>query len=380
METAKRVLIVAPFAPSFVPFRGALIAEMVKQGHQVVAAAPGLDSKSEGELRHLGASPREIPLENASLNPLAFVRSFRAMRKLIREIRPDVVLGYAIKPVIVTTLVGRAERVGTIVSVITGLGYAFTGGLEPKRLLSRTLASLLYRMALKRSDDVIFLNPDDRATFTDLGLVPAGKPSHLLNGEGLDVDFFSPAPLPKRTSFLMIARLLKDKGIREFAEAAKRLKARHPEVPIALVGFRDSSPDSLPQADLDELIRCGVDFKGRLDDVRPAIRDCSVYVLPSYREGTPRSVLEAMAMGRAIVTTDVPGCRETVRPGENGFLVPARDADSLHEAMLRFVDDPDLAPAMGSASRRIAEEKYDVDKVNAQLLGYIGLSDVGSGE
>jgi glycosyltransferase involved in cell wall biosynthesis len=173
----------------------------------------------------------------------------------------------------------------------------------------------------------------------------------------------------------MIARLVRDKGIREFAAAAKRIKAAHPDIPISLVGPFDPSPDSLRHDELDELVACGVDYRGAMPDVRPAIADCSVFVLPSfYREGTPRSVLEAMAMGRAIVTTDMPGCRETVREGVNGFLVPPHDSDALYRAMIRFVDEPELAAPMGAASRELAEAKYDVREVNANLLRYAGLS------
>jgi glycosyltransferase involved in cell wall biosynthesis len=350
------------------------MAAMVEQGHSVVAAAPGMDSATEAALRKLGAEPREIPLRSASLNPLSLLRSIRAMRALIREERPDVTIAYTIKPIIAAALAGRAERATTIVSVITGLGYAFTEGREPKRLVSRAAASLLYRLALKRSDAIIFLNRDDERLFRDLRLVPAGKRTHLLDGEGLDIDHFSPSPVPDRPAFLMISRLLKDKGIREFAEAAKRLKAAHPEVPVTLLGSLYPSPDSLRKDELEQLIKCGIDYKGQVAGVRPAIADCSVLVLPSYREGTPRSVLEAMAMGRAIVTTDAPGCRETVRDGENGFLVPPRDADSLYAAMLRFVDEPGLAARMGRASRRLAEAKYDVRQVNQNLLRYAGLS------
>jgi glycosyltransferase involved in cell wall biosynthesis len=296
------------------------------------------------------------------------------MRALIRAERPDVVLAYTIKPVIVAALAGRAERVPRIVSLITGAGYAFTGGRELKRRVSRAAAALLYRLALKRSDVIIFQNPDDERLFRELRLVPKTRETQVVNGSGVDLDRFAPAPVPARTSFLMIARLLKDKGIREFAEAAKRVKAVHPDTPITLVGDFDPSPDSLTCKELDELVRCGVHYRGHLDDVRPAIADCSVYVLPSYREGTPRSVLEAMAMGRAIITTDAPGCRETVIEGENGFLVPPRDSNALFEAMTRFVDDPAIAAAMGKASRRLVEAKYDVRQVNSDLLRYAGLS------
>jgi glycosyltransferase involved in cell wall biosynthesis len=374
MPTTKRVLIVGSFAPSLIRFRGPLIAAMIECGHSVVAAAPDIDPETAGALHGLGATAREIPLRNVSLNPLALLRSISAMRALIRDERPDVVLAYTIKPVIVSALAGRAERVGTIVSLITGAGYAFTGGREPRRVLSRIAASLLYRMALSRSDVIIFQNPDDQQLFEGLRLIPRSREVHRVNGSGVDLTDFSPAAVPANASFLMIARLLKDKGIREFAEAAKRVKAEHPEVPVVLVGDFDPSPDSLSREELDELIRCGVDYRGYLADVRPAIAECSVYVLPSYREGTPRSVLEAMAMGRAIITTDAPGCRETVIDGENGFLVRPRDAESLYEAMMRFVDEPRLASRMGARSRSLVEAKFDVREVNASLLRFAGLS------
>jgi glycosyltransferase involved in cell wall biosynthesis len=351
-----------------------LVGELIAQGHEVIAAAPAIDEATVDALRELGAKPREIPLSNVSLNPLGLLRSVSAVRALIREERPDMLLAYTIKPVIAAALAGRAEGVGQIVSLITGAGYAFTGGREPKRLVSRAAAAFLYRVALRRSDVVIFQNPDDEKLFRELRLVPPGRETHIVNGSGVDLAHFAPAPLPGGTAFLMIARLLKDKGIREFAAAAKRLKAAHPDVPIALVGDLDPSPDSLKRAELDALTRCGIAWKGHLADVRPAIAACSVYVLPSYREGTPRSVLEAMAMGRAIVTTDAPGCRETVNEGENGLLVRPRDAESLFTAMKRFVDEPGLAAKMGPASRRLAEAKYDVRKVNAALLRCLGLS------
>jgi glycosyltransferase involved in cell wall biosynthesis len=374
MANAQQVLLVGSYAPSLISFRGPLIAAMVECGHSLIAAAPAIDETTAGALRELGAQPREIPLSNASLNPLELLRSVRAVRALIREERPDVLIAYTIKPVIAAALAGHAEGVETIVALITGAGYAFTGGREIKRTVSRAAASLLYRIALKRTHVIVFQNPDDERLFRELGLVPRGRQTRLVNGSGVDLDYYSPVPIPNRTAFLMIARLLKDKGIREFAQAARRLKAAHPEVPITLAGDLDPSPDSLSRRELEELTDCGIDYLGHVGDVRPAIAACSVYVLPSYREGTPRSVLEAMAMGRAIITTDAPGCRETVREGENGVLVQPRDAQSLFDAMMRFVREPALAQTMGTESRRLAEAKYDVHRVNADLLRYAGLS------
>ena len=372
--SGKKVLILGSYAPSLINFRGPLIGAMIQRGHSVVAAAPDIDGDTARALRDLGADRREVPLRNVSLNPFALIHSIRAMRELLREVRPDVVMAYTIKPVIVAALARKAAPVDTVVSLITGAGYALIGGREIRRVLSRGAATFLYRLALKRSDIIIFQNRDDERLFRQLRLVPAGCVTHVVNGSGVDLAHFAVAPLPNRTAFLMIARLLKDKGIREFAAAAKRLKAAHPDVQVMLVGDLDPSPDSLTRSELDELTRFGVDYRGHLADVRPAISECSVYVLPSYREGTPRSVLEAMAMGRAIITTDAPGCRETVSDGDNGFLVPPRDADSLFAAMMRFVTHPGLAQRMGRASRKRAEAKYDVHGVNEKLLRYAGLS------
>ena len=184
------------------------------------------------------------------------------------------------------------------------------------------------------------------------------------------------APLSTESAprFLLIGRLLGDKGIREYVQAAEQVKLQYPETQFDLVGWIDANPNTITQPELDSWTAAGtVNFLGRLNDVRPAIGDCSVYVLPSYREGTPRTVLEAMAMGRAVITTDAPGCRETVVDGDNGFLVPIKDADALAQAMLRFIEQPELFAQMGLRSRAIAEEKYDVHKVNAQMLKGMGL-------
>jgi glycosyltransferase involved in cell wall biosynthesis len=259
------------------------------------------------------------------------------------------------------------------VALVTGLGYAFTGGREPKRLLSRVLGLILYQRAFRRADIAVFQNPDDREDFRRLRLLPKKLPVGMINGSGVDLDLYQPAPLPETLSFLMIARFLKDKGVREFGEAAARLKRSHPHLRISLVGWLDQSPDAIDPTDLERFEAAGVEMLGRLEDVRPAIAAASVYVLPSYREGTPRSVLEAMAMGRAIITTDAPGCRETVVDGDNGLLVPPRDAEALHEAMLRFVEDPDLARRMGERSRWLAERKYDVRQVSRELMRHAGL-------
>ena len=355
-DGGRRILLLGSYAPSLLNFRGPLIAALSGRGHHVVAAAPEIGEDIAAGLRAIGAEPLSLRLSNASLSPLSMLRSLRDLRRLLRAQRPDLLISYTIKPVILGALAGRAVGVPRIVSLITGLGFAFADdGGGPGRRFVRLVASRLYRLALAKSDVILFQNNDDRALFGELGLLPPDRTIAIIDGSGVDIEVFDVAPLPPRPAFLMIARLLRDKGIREFASAAKRLRRTYPDVPIALVGYLDPSPNSLAAAELADLVACGIEFHGKLDDVRPAISACSVYVLPSYREGTPRSVLEAMAMGRAIITTDAPGCRETVIDGVNGFLVPVRDADSLYEAMERFVLHPELAPRMGAESRTLVE-------------------------
>ncbi|MBA2466607.1 MAG: glycosyltransferase family 4 protein [Sphingomonas sp.] len=369
----KQVVLFGSLGASLINFRGPLIAAMIERGHKVFALAPAIDSETADSLRALGAEPLSVSLGRTSLNPLEALRTIRELKRIFRRIKPDTVIAYTIKPIGLGATAARAVGIGTFVPLVTGLGYAFTGGREPRRLISRFVGARLYKRAFAHASIAIFQNPDDLADFGRLGLLPRRLRTELISGSGIDLTHFAEVAPPEHPSFLMIARLLKDKGIREFGEAAKRLKQQCPDVRISLVGFIDSSPDTISQVDLDELLRGGIEYLGPLRDVRPAIAAHSVYVLPSYREGTPRSVLEAMAVGRAIITTDAPGCRETVADGRNGLLVPPRDADALFEAMSRLCCDMPLVHAMGRASRRLASEKFDVHKVNAAILDYAGL-------
>lgn len=369
----QRVVVLGSYPSSLINFRGPLIAELVARGHRVFALAPDIDEDIASRVRALGAEPVSIRLGRTSLNPFGAIATLRDLVATFRSLAPDIVFAYTIKPIILGAAAARAARVPRFVCLVTGLGYAFTGGREPKRLFSRIVGKRMYKRAFGRAFLAVFQNPDDLGEFRRLGLLPPSLRTALINGSGVDVEHFAPAPLPAGASFLLIARLLKDKGIREFAKAAARLKAERPDVRISLVGFFDISPDGISKADLDGLIAAGVDYLGPQTDVRPAIRGHSVYVLPSYREGTPRSVLEAMAMGRPVITTDAPGCRETVTAGVNGLLVPVKDWEALYGAMLSFVEEPASIAPMGAASRRIAEEKFDVRKVNAALLAEAGL-------
>jgi glycosyltransferase involved in cell wall biosynthesis len=324
-------------------------------------------------LAAMGVAYREVPIEGQGMRPGRDLRALRALVALFREVRPDIVLGYTIKPVIYGSFAAHLAGVPQRFSMITGVGHTFIAQNWTTRAIA-PLVQALYRLALRSNDRLFFQNPDDRALFERLQLVRHPEQAVLINGSGVDLEAFRPAPLPAAPSFLLLGRLIAEKGIREYVEAARIIRAKHPGVVFRLAGGIDNHPTAISERELQSWVEEGVvEYLGRLDDVRPAIAASAVYVLPSYREGTPRSVLEAMAMGRPIVTTDEPGCRETVQDGVNGRLVPARDVPALTAALDRFLAAPGLIARMGRESRRIAVEKYDVHKVNSVILQAMGL-------
>jgi glycosyltransferase involved in cell wall biosynthesis len=364
-------------AETLANFRGPLLRAMMEQGHCVTGCAPGNNPQVRKSLAELGVDYRSFPMRRAAMNPFSDAASLAALVRLFRQLRPDKILCYTIKPVVYGSLAARMARVPEIFSMITGIGYAFSGAGRKSRVAGAA-ARLLYRFGLRENRRVFFQNPDDRDLFVRLGLLPGTDRAVLINGSGVDLDRFRWTPLPATPSFLMIARLLADKGVREYVEAARRVRRRHPEVPFRLAGWIDANPTAISSRELETWVEEGaIEYLGRLADVRPAIAGCSVYVLPSYREGTPRTVLEAMAMGRPVITTDAAGCRETVVDRHTGWLVPPRDAGALSEAMERSLASPSELATMGRRARERAEGKYDVRHVNTAILTAMGLCSGG---
>lgn len=369
------LLMIGSYADSFLLFRGPLIEALRHKGVDVHVAGPGFGAHSpvRAALERMGVRVHDVPLHRTGRNPLSDLQTLLWLVRLMRRIQPTFVIAYTIKPVIYGVLAAWLAGVPRRFALITGLGFAFQD--SRKRGLLAEVVERLYRLALRRVEKVFFQNPDDEALFRLRGILRSGVPRVILNGSGVDLERFALSPIPLGpVRFLLIARLLGAKGVREYAEAARRVRKRFPEVRFGLVGWIDENPDSIHQSELDRWIEEGsMEYWGHLADVRTAIADCTVYVLPSYREGTPRTVLEAMSAGRAIITTDAPGCRETVLDGENGFLIPVQSVDALEQAMLKFIADPQLAGRMGQRSRQIAEDRYDVHKVNAVMLREMGL-------
>ena len=383
-----KFLICANYLPHVLNFRGKLLQDIAALGYEIHVVAPDLKAYATdyNVLSELGYSLHEVPMQRTGTNPIADTKMIMAMYSLLHEIQPDFMLSYTIKPVIYGTLAAWLAKVPNRFVLISGLGYTFQQVEETsKRTVFQKLVHSMYQQALKKSSKVFFQNTDDRDLFKSLKLLSSKTPSVVVNGSGVDVTDFDVLPFPRdmagsiKPSFLLIARLLKDKGILEYVKAAKKIKAEYPNAEFHLVGWIDENPAAISQTQLDDWIKDGdINYWGKLDDVRPAIQECSVYVLPSYREGTSRSVLEAMSMGRAIITTDAPGCRDTVISGENGYLVPVQAVDELVDAMKQFIDNPGLCERLGQASRGIALEKYDVKKVNAHMISEMGLMSLGN--
>ena len=378
-----KFLIISSFLPSVLNFRGKLLEAIHQQGYEIHIIAPDLAlfKTEKQELEALGYYVYDVPMQRTGTNPIADLKTLRYMYNVIKKIKPNYVLSYTIKPVIYGTLAAWLAKVPYRFALITGLGYAFQNvETQTKRSIFQKLVHGLYQQALSRSHKTFFQNPDDLKLFQDLKLLTVQMPTVVVNGSGVNVADFNLLPLPLtadqkiKISFLLIARLLGDKGVREYAEAAKLIKLQHPEVDFHLVGWIDENPAAIQQQELDTWIAdARLKYWGKLSDVRPAIAESSVYVLPSYREGTPRTVLEAMAMGRAIITTDAPGCRETVISGKNGFLVEVKSVSSLVNAMQEFINNPALIEQMGRRSREIALHKYDVHQVNRHMIQEMGL-------
>jgi glycosyltransferase involved in cell wall biosynthesis len=363
---ARRVVIAANGSWNIVNYRQGLIRALKSQGYEPIVVAP-LDPAEEERLNELGVERIAVEMDRSGLNPFTDLRLLLAYRRILRRVQPIALLSFTIKPNIYGCL--AAGRIPSFVN-ISGLGTVFI-----KRGLLLRIVTLLYRFALERASLVFFQNPDDRELFVKRRLVRPGK-ARLLPGSGVDLVRFRPVALPHgRVTFLFIGRLLGDKGIRELVEAARKLHRDGRDVSVQLLGPIDEhNRTAISRVELDGWLEEGVvDYLGTTDDVRPFIGKATAIVLPSYREGLPLSLLEAGAMGRLLIATDVPGCRQVVEDGLNGFLCEVRNPVSLADAMNRVCDLPEQErSAMGAASRRKIEAEFSEALVIDSYLELLG--------
>ncbi len=372
MSAARRVVLVYNTTSYLARFRSELIAALIDRRCEVVALAPA-DAAVE-QLRQLGVRCDDLRLNRYSANPLAELRNFLAVLGALRRHRPCTVLSFTIKPVIYASLAARWLGAMPAFSMITGLGSLYLDETWLGRARRRAV-EWLYRLALARNRKVFFQNAADSERFLAARLV---RPEQVVTipGSGVNLDRFARHDRPQHSmTFVLVARLLREKGIAEFAAAARALGERYPQARFVIVGPFEGGPSGISHEEFDAMLRkTPVEYQGELDDIRPCLEAAGVFVLPTYYgEGTPRSILEALAMGMPVVTTDIPGCRETVEDGVNGFLVPARDSRRLADALERFLRNPSLVDTMGQRSRALAAERYDVHTVNAVIIDAMGL-------
>ena len=368
----RKIAVVCSYTVSLVRFRYLLLKEMVQNGHEVVAIGPEYHAPTIDALAEIGVSFVQVPMARAGLNPISDLQTLAALWAALRKLGPDVILCYTMKPIIYGLMAARLVGVKQRHALITGLGYTFSEGDNgADRPLIKRIATWMYRIALRRGGRVFVYNEADDNDVRSGRMVSDVTRIVRVPGSGVDFDHFTVSDLPDGApTFLMIARLLREKGVLEFVEAARSLRLRYPEARFRILGPIDPSPMAVSKNEVDRWVAEGVvEYLGETQDVRPYLADCTVFVLPSYyREGIPRSIQEAMATGRAIITADTPGCRDTVVEGENVFVVPPRDPVKLAAAMTRFLDDPALAARMGKRSVEIAHDRFDARAVNRLLL------------
>lgn len=362
-----KIIVLSSHTQSLFWFRMDMMRDFQNKDIEVIAIGNEPEIDWSHKFSEQGILYKSVYVKRNGLSPIADLRTILELIKIFKEIRPDKIFSYQAKTIIYGSVAARLVGIKEYYSLIAGLGSVFRGQ-STKTNIIKVLMKLQYKIACLFSEKVIFQNQDDKKEFISNGLVRETK-IEIINGSGVDVNKFAKAPLPSETSFLFIGRLIKDKGVVEYLEACKNIKLKYPNSRCLLVGPYDTNPSALKENELSPYINEGIiEYYGEQMNVIPFIKEASVFVLPSYHEGTPKTVLESMSMGRAIITTDAPGCRETVINNSNGFLVEVRNKEDLYKKMERLILKPTLIKDMGEKSREIAIMKYDVKLVNKRIM------------
>lgn len=367
----KSIAVFSSHTPSLFWFRTDMMKEFIRRGYDVYALGNEEESKWIEKFKGNGITYQQILVSRNGMNPFRDKKTLASIKQKLAVIIPDKIFTYQAKTVIYGAMAANSLGITEVYPLIAGMGSAFLSNNLKTRLL-RFVMITLYKKSMKKCPVVFFQNHDDEQIFRGCGIVKNQKVV-MIHGSGVNIDKFSVLPLPDKPAFLCISRLIRDKGVYEYLEACKKIKIEYPKIRCLLVGPYDTNPSALKPDELQPFIDAGVEYFGEQDDVRPYIEQCSVFILPSYREGTPKTNLEAMACGRAVITTDTPGCKETVVDGENGFLVPVKDMFAVYERMKWFIEHPDEAEIMGKKGRTMVEGVFDVKKVNEIICEAMGI-------
>ena len=369
----KRILLIASFAGSLIRFRGDFIKSLIANDFEVFTAAPEYTESDTEIIKAMGAIPIEFNLQRTGLNPLNDLKSIKELKSIMKDNKIDLVFPYTVKPVIYGSMAANSCKI-PIISLITGLGYAFTGLSAKARTLQR-FNEILYKLSIRKNKIIVFQNKDDYQLFLDRKVISKQQRVDFVSGSGVNLNQFTfkEKHASDKVSFLLVARLIQEKGIALYMEAAKLLKAKYPKAEFNLIGAPETSPSAISEDELNEMHKEGIIvFHGKQNNIEEHLHQNDIFVLPSYyREGLPRTTLEACACGNPIITTDSVGCREAVKEGENGFLIEPQNLEALVKPMEYFITHPDKIKDMGINSRKYAEERFDVNIINNDLVQLI---------
>ena len=348
-------------------YRKDMMCEFLRQGNEVVAVGDAPEDEWNETYNEIGVSYRQIYVQRNGMNPIDDFKTLKSLEKVIGEEKPDKIFAYHSKSVVYGSIAAKRNGIDEMYALISGLG-SIIRGTGFKNSIVKAVLKQEYKLAFKLCKAVITHNTEDRQLLLDEKFTSDASKVKTVNGSGVNLEKFRYSETKKTDIFLFIARLIGDKGIREYMRAAELVKKTHPEAVFRVVGAYDTNPSAIQPEEVEKYVESGaIEYVGELADVTPQLNECMVFVLPSYHEGTPKTVLEAMATGRPVITTDAPGCRAAVQDGVNGFLVPVKDAESLAERMIYLLENFDEAVKLGNTGRQIAEDKYDSVKVNKSV-------------
>lgn len=367
-----RIIFFVGHAKSMYKFFLDTMKTFIGKGHEVFACGEETERKWRDIFGRDKIIYKQFFIRRNGLNPLVDLKTLYSIRKILQNLKPDKIFAFQAKTVVYTGIAAQLLGIKEFYPLFAGAGSLFLKD-DIKTKIIRTIFVMEYKLAVRNCAAIFFQNRDDENLLRGYGVLNSQRVV-MLHGSGVNISEYYLQDLPKECAFIFVGRLIKDKGVMEYLEASVEIKKRYPYVRCLLLGPFDSNPSALSEDELQSYLNRGIEYLGEQEDVRPFLRQSSVFVLPSYREGTSRAALEAMSCGRAVITTDAPGCRETVVDGVNGLLVPIKNIEALVNAMERLIKSPQRVKYMGLQGRKIVEDIFASDKVDKVICDAMGLN------